>query len=365
MRFRLFTCGLALTAILFGQTDDPKFNEIRAKRARGEKLTQAERDYAESRMERQNQQQAAMRNAEYAKAHPPRESTGLAPLPDLGKGMYKGEQGGLYSGGANKPPAEHLKAGLRLAAEITPLDAEGHKSPEGRIALCTIGMSNTTQESRSFLKLAESKTDLNPKLTLVDCAQGAQTTARIADPNAPYWKVVSERLAEAKVTEKQVQIVWLKEANAMPNEPFPEHVKKFQQNLVDVVHNLHDKFPNLKICYLSSRIYGGWAGSPLNPEPYAYEEAFGVKWLIADQIAGKPELNYDPAKGAVRAPWMEWGPYLWSDGLKGRKDGAVVWTRDDLGPDGTHPSMSGREKVAHLLMHFLKNDATSRGWFLK
>ncbi len=68
-----------------------------------------------------------------------------------------------------------------------------------------------------------------------------------------------------------------------------------------VLHILHNKFPNLKIAYLSSRIYGGWAASPLNPEPHAYEEGFSVKWLIADQIAGKPGkpgLNYDPAKGA-------------------------------------------------------------------
>jgi hypothetical protein len=90
-----------------------------------------------------------------------------------------------------------------------------------------------------------------------------------------------------------------------------------------------------------------------------------MKWLIADQIAGKPELNYDPAKGTVRAPWIVWGPYLWADGLKGRTDGLVVWKREDLGPDGTHPSMLGREKVARLLMDFLKMDLTSRPWFVR
>src|ERR1700704_2593638 len=36
--------------------------------------------------------------------HPTRESTGLIPLPDLGKGQYQGEQGGLYPGGENMPP---------------------------------------------------------------------------------------------------------------------------------------------------------------------------------------------------------------------------------------------------------------------
>ena len=67
----------------------------------------------------------------------------------------------------------------------------------------------------------------------------------------------------------------------------------------------------------------------------------------------------------MRAPWTVWGPYLWADGLKGRNDGLLVWGREDLGPDGTHPSMLGREKVARLLMNFLKTDPTSRTWFVK
>jgi hypothetical protein len=341
-----------------------RFNAIRAKRQSGEKITEEERDYAESIIERRNQEESAKRNADYAKAHPARESTGLVPLTDLGKQTYQGEQGGLYPGGENTPPAAHLQAGLRLAAQIVPLDPQGHPSPDGRIVLNTIGMSNTTQESRSFLKLAAAEPGLNPKLTLVDCAQGAQTASKIADPKFPYWKLVNERLANAEVTPQQVQVVWLKEANGNPTAPYPDHARQLQQNLVSVLHNLHDKFPNLKIAYVSSRIYGGYAGGPLNPEPYAYEGGLAVKWLIADQIAGNPELNYDPAKGQVRAPWTVWGPYLWADGMKARKDG-LIWKREDLGPDGTHPSLLGREKVARLLMEFLKNDSTSRRWFVK
>jgi hypothetical protein len=345
--------------------DDPHWQEIVAKHKRGEKITEAERDYYESKIEHRNQEESARRNADWAKAHPARESTGLIPLPDLGAGLYQGEQGGLYPGGVNQPPKAHLAAGLRLAAQIQPLDRDGHPSPDGRIAMCSIGMSNTTQESRSFLlKFFSVDRAVNPKLVFVDCAQGAQTASKIADPNLPYWNTVLARLRDADVTPRQVQVAWVKEANASPTQPFLEHTRMLERNMVDVLHNLQDKFPNLKIAYLSSRIYGGWAGSPLNPEPWAYEEGFSMKWLIADQISGKPELNYDPAKGAVRAPWIEWGPYLWADGLKGRKDGKVIWKREDLGPDGTHPSMSGREKVAALLMEFLKTDPTSRPWFL-
>ena len=91
-----------------------------------------------------------------------------------------------------------------------------------------------------------------------------------------------------------------------------------------------------------------------------------MKWIIADQIAGKPELNYDPAKGAVRSPWVAWGPYLWTDGTKGRKQDGVVWAKDDcVSSDRTHPSDTGREKVAKMLLDFLKTDPTSRPWFVK
>ncbi len=95
-RFILF---LILAAVLTAQIDDPRFNEIRAKHDRGEKITEEERDYVESKIERRNQEESAKRQADYAKAHPPRESTGLVPLPDLGSGKYQGEQGGLYPRG--------------------------------------------------------------------------------------------------------------------------------------------------------------------------------------------------------------------------------------------------------------------------
>ena len=365
MKLRGFVVFLALVVLSASELDEKKLAEIKAKHDRGEKVTLEEQDLFSSATERRNQENSAKRYADWANEHPAREFSGLVPLPDLGAGMYKGEQGGLYPGGANVPPSAHLQAGLRLARQITPLDRDGKKSPDGRIVMLSIGMSNTTQESRSFRAIAKVDPGLNPRMLWVDGAEGAQTTAVISDPAAKYWRTVDARLREGEVTAAQVQAIWLKEADAQPKEPFPAEVKKMQMELVKVLHILHGKFPNLKIAYLSSRIYGGWAGSPLNPEPHAYEEGFAVKWTIADQIAGKPELNYDPAKGAVESPWIVWGPYLWADGLHGRKDGKVIWKREDVGPDGTHPSMLGREKVARLLMDFLKKDPTSRPWFAR
>jgi hypothetical protein len=166
------------------------------------------------------------------------------------------------------------------------------------------------------------------------------------------------------LTPAQVQVIWLKEADKEPKEPFPVEVKKVQSEFVAVIHNLRDKFPNTKMIYISPRIYGGYSLRPLNPEPHAYETGFAVKWLIADQIGGNPELNYDPAKGPVRAAWMAWGPYIWADGVKPGKSG-LVWLREDLSPDGVHPSVKGREKVAALLLAFFLKDSTAVPWFSK
>src|ERR1700722_456357 len=141
MKIRSSACLLALLVSLaaLAQIDDARWKEIRAKQLRGEKITEEERDYAESMVERKNQTESAKRNLPWAQEHPARESTGLIPLPDLGRGKWEGEQGGLYPGGVNTPPKRHLEAGLRIASQIVPLDRDGHPSPDGRIVMCTIG----------------------------------------------------------------------------------------------------------------------------------------------------------------------------------------------------------------------------------
>ena len=91
---------------------------------------------------------------------------------------------------------------------------------------------------------------------------------------------------------------------------------------------------------------------------------FSIRWLIDAQIKGDSRLNYDPQHGAVNAPVALWGPYLWGDGVTPRKSDGLVWKREDLREDGTHPSDSGRKKVADLLTNFFHTDAYARGWYL-
>jgi hypothetical protein len=146
-----------------------------------------------------------------------------------------------------------------------------------------------------------------------------------------------------------VQIAWIKIANAGPTGELDQHGKQLQRDTVAVLQNARARFPNLRIVYLESRIFAGYANSGLNPEPYAYEGAFVVRRLIQAQIQGDKELNWDPSRGPVKSPLLLWGAYLWGDGLQPRQSDGLVWKREDLGGDGTHPSESDRRQREKLV----------------
>jgi hypothetical protein len=293
-------------------------------------------------------------------------SVGLKPLTEMtADDRYKGEDGGLYGGARNDPPDAHQKAAARETAKIKPLDADGKAAADGIIGLVSISMSNATQEFSLFKQVADRDPKKSPPVTVVDCAQGGQAMAQWVDPKGRAWMEADRRLEAARVSPKQVQVVWVKLANVRPTGELTEHGKKLQKDTQAVLQNAKARFPSLSIAYLGSRIYGGWATTPLNPEPYAYEGAFAVRWLIRGQIKGDAGLNYDADKGPVEAPLLLWGPYLWADGTTPRKADGLVWERKDLAGDGTHPSQSGRQKVADMLLKFFQTDPMASTWYVK
>ncbi len=290
-------------------------------------------------------------------------SVGFLPLIDMGANTYQGFSGGLYPNQSNAIPTAHLNAGITIAQSLQALDSNGQPDANGKLVLLSIGMSNTTQEFSTWVPMSDADANRAGIVRVVDGAQGGQHAGRIADPNAAYWTAVSQRLADAGVTEQQVQVVWMKEAVSTPTDPFPAHAVELQGLLQTICQILKQKFPNLQMCYLSSRIYAGYAGTALNPEPYAYESGFSVKWLIEQQINGDAALNFDATQGPVLAPWLAWGPYMWADGLTPRSDG-LIWECDDFQDDGTHPATPARQKVADMLgLHFTTH-ATTVDWYI-
>jgi len=289
--------------------------------------------------------------------------TGLIPLMDLGPGTYMGFEGGLYPGGRNVPPPAHRKIALTRAALVQPRDGAGAPDPMGFIGMLSIGMSNTNQEYKAFERMADIDAWRNARIVIVNGGVGGQSAEIIANPGAQYWNVVDSHLSVAGITAAQVQVVWLKQAHgAPPTLSFPGHALALKEDLADIVRILQTRFPNLQLCYLSSRIYGGYTSNPLRGEPLSYETGFAVKWLIEDQIAGEPALDPDIATDPPRAPVLLWGPYLWADGTTPRSDG-LTWLPGDLEPDGVHPAPTGERKVAILLDAFHGIDDTAQPWY--
>ena len=312
-------------------------------------------------------------------------STGRVPLGELGAGLYLGQfAGGLYPNGSNAIPQAHLNAGLTAASAIVPRNAAGAiDAQQGRVVLLSIGMSNTTIEfctvsgttgctPESFMGQAAADPDVNhTTLAIVNGAISGQAAGMWVDPNGTNYDSVATVLASQGLSELQVQAVWVKQADPNPTTSLPSagaDVYTLEGRLAGIARALRTRYPNLKQVFYSSRIYAGYASSTLNPEPYAYEGGFAVKWLIEAQIRqmATPGTPSDPVAGDLDygsvAPWIAWGPYLWADGTHARADGLVYLCSDFIG-DGTHPAEGAARKVGTMLLDFLLTSPVTRAWF--
>jgi hypothetical protein len=271
-------------------------------------------------------------------------------------------------------------AGHRSARLITPLDANGASSRTGKIVFLSIGMSNADQEfcgaappavcnPWTFEGRANADPMKSPRLVLVNGAASGQMANTWDSPTAQNYDRVKARLTALGLTEKQVQVIWLKVANGDPTISLPSpnaDAYQLERSLGNIVRSLRVRYPSLRQVYMSSRIYAGYANVSVNPEPYAFESGFSVGWLVKAQVLQMSLGMLDPIAGDLRAPavapWVSWGPYLWANGTTPRGDG-LTWQRGDFESDGTHPSQSGESKVCQLLFNYFRTSPYSSCWY--
>jgi hypothetical protein len=375
--------------------DPVRGRQLMEKATRGETLTAEEQAYLER--VRQALRQRATAPPMAANTN---DWTALVPLTDL-TAPYKGEDGGLYGGGQNEPPAALRAAHLKVSQEIRPLDPNGAPADEGKIGLITIGFSNTSLESEDFKRAADADPQKSPRVVIVNGAIGSRSAVMWAwdgaavlpraeqerldqemdllqmpktNRNSPIgqdkdtWPILANRIEAAGLSPRQVQVCWLKqvEANPRPLGGFPAHARALQADLTAILNIARLHYPNLRVAYLSSRTFGGWSGAQSgSPEPYAYESAFATRWVVQSQMKGDPQLNFDPERGEVRAPLALWGPYLWARGDSPRKLDGLDWTLDDVRADRLHPNDAGLRKTTALLLNFFKTNEGASRWFLK
>jgi hypothetical protein len=285
------------------------------------------------------------------------------PLTELG-GEYQGIATGLYGPGRNTPYRDQTALVLRRAQEIRPLDAAGRPSPDGKVVLLSIGQSTTAFHFQAFQNIVQADRRVNPRLVAVNGASDAMVAQEWAYGQRA-WGTAASRLLAAGVSTRQVQVVWLKVAISYPHQfgsPL-DAARRLADAMTTILQRAQAAYPNLKVAYITPRIYAGYAVRSASPEPYAYASGFGVRWLINRQRHRSPGLNADPTRGPVEAPALLWGPYVWADGARPNPDG-FAWYPQDYRPDGVHPSASGSVKVAVALLDYLRKEPSARPWFL-
>lgn len=274
---------------------------------------------------------------------------------------------------------------------------------------CTVGTNCPYNQDISFMGQAFTDTTgtirKNGDIVLVDGAKGGQVLAcwddtgydpqPQCDSNPDNYGRVKNILEGAGFEENQVLSIWLKDSNDHPIHSLSERgtvldsqidAFKAEKHFGNVLRSIQTHYPNIRQVFISPRIYGGFAttvGNTLNPDPFAYELGFSIKFLIQAQITQLGGGGTSPIAGdlfynvsnpsASSAPWIAWGPYLWADGSQTCPTGQVCLNSDFRytwpdNPDGskgnecTHPGNDAEQKVGKMLLDYMKASPYT-AWF--
>src|SRR5262249_50106761 len=133
-------------------------------------------------------------------------------------------------------------------------------------------------------------------VVLVDGAQGGKALSAwdpIASGFAEYNRVRDQILLPSGLSPMQVQAVWVKDAAAPPtvalatgDDVHPADAIVAERHLGNILRAIRAAYPHVQQVFVSPRIYAGYANTMmppngLNPEPYAFEIGFSIKWLVA------------------------------------------------------------------------------------
>jgi hypothetical protein len=288
----------------------------------------------------------------------------LRPFPEQGVYVRDGKsyQCGLYPGGKNQMPAEHRKAGERLAAGIVP-------DRTGKIVMTAVGHSNPSAYFGSrdggygkFLASEIKKGTINPQVELQSMCFGGVMSMSWANniriiKEGKTTSNISDNIIKHLYKDTQVLLLLTSSLNATreKSDPkrltmtFEERTEALKRDMVVILQFFAERCPNLKLAYVGCDTWRGNVGL----EPIVWEEAFAFKRLIEEQIEGKnPELAYEGPQRKV--PWLAWGGYIWENNPP----------KERFSIDGVHPSKLGIAFARQRWHETLSGDSTAIPWLL-
>lgn len=275
-------------------------------------------------------------------------------------GTYQGKTGGLYGDGRNDVPETLAKAAEEGSRAIRPLDSKGNPSTDGRIGMLAIGQSTTRMVFDAFRSVSRNAKASN--LVLVNGAIDGNDSEDWATKNGP-WNQASKQIGRAGLSTRQIEVLWIETTLIFPGRisTFAARNSVLVNHLDQILYRAKQQFPNLRMIFVSSRYYGGWAQKPTSPEPYAYENGFGVREFVLSKMSQPTGSN----GSIVPKPVVMWGPYYWTSGTSPSRIDGLTLDRSDLRTDGIHPTASGAAKFADQLLRFFTQDRFAKPWFAK
>lgn len=293
---------------------------------------------------------------------------GNIPITDLGADYFNGMQGGLYPGGSNSRPPDHLTQCITNVTQIEPLDIYGNPDAAGKVVMLGIGASNPLTEFQRLIEFTDDFEPANDNLEMVNACVGGEGIQKMYNITDNYWSGVVNKLEILGLSLNQVQVIWIEQDNTRAFDTvFPSAPSGLVDDfrlLLNVIHNL---FPNVQICYVTARAYSGYA-TPIDPEisggllyPRDYYNGWAVKFLVEKIINHAP--GFETTGPAAQLPLVTWGTYHWTDGSTPRIDGLFLDCEEDVAPDGLHLTGPGEFKMGQLMFDYFKTDTTAKYWY--
>ncbi|MBK7568493.1 MAG: hypothetical protein IPI31_11785 [Bacteroidetes bacterium] len=302
------------------------------------------------------------------------DNSGLIPLTDLGTGFYEGIQGGLYPGGSNTRPAVHQQKGIDISHTIEPLNDAGTVSYDnGQVLFIGMGGSNASNAYNMFIDTMKHYDwkGTSQCMNVKGLFYGGKDLHDMIDTTSTfYWDELQGRLFNRNDTWEQVQIVWILEQSELDTPDIAYYIDYVADQYTTLMHVMLDSMPNLKMVYLSGFHYTGYTHPEHElydflVEPKGYWGNLAIKELIERQINGDPLLDFE-GEGRV-APYVNWGPYFWADGVNPRGGDFLTWPcedyRDDDTGGGFHLEEIGKYKEAKMLINFFETDTVASWWY--
>ncbi|HRG82713.1 MAG TPA: hypothetical protein PLO99_09370 [Chitinophagaceae bacterium] len=287
----------------------------------------------------------------------------LVPITDLGTGYYRGYQGGLYPGGQNQRSGAHLSQTLSQAAQIQTLNSNGQPAANGKVVLIGVGASNPRTEFEAFKQQSQASGLLKSGTLIINTCIGGQGVQKMNQPSANYWQQADNTLQQAGLSTQQVQAAWVEtEHTGNADTVFPRAPQQLMQDMRTLLVTMKQKFPNLKIVYLSGRAFSGYAQAAANEVgkgllyPRDYYNGWAMKWMVEKQI------NNESGYTLSEIPFITMSTYLWSRGAQPRNDGYFLDCMLDVGADGLHLTAAGEQKTGQQLFQFFFSDPSTAGW---